>query len=682
VKKLNLFSIIFLTFLITTTQLFSKGKKMNLNLMPVPAQITLTGGKFRLTGSFMIAVKGETGDRLYKGSTRALRRLAGRTGLFFPQDFITKESCSDTADFIIKTNREGNVVLHEDETYQLIITKDKIEIISETDIGAIRGLETFLQLLSIDDKGYYFPTVKIDDYPRFPWRGLLIDVSRHFMPVDVIKRNLDGLAAVKMNVLHWHLADDQGFRVECKTFPKLHEKGSDGLYYTQDQIKDIIDYADDRGIRVIPEFDVPAHTTSWLVGYPELGSAPGPYTIERNWGIKDPTMDPTKETTYEFLDKFFEEMAALFPDEYMHIGGDENNGNNWNANESIQAYMRENNIPDNHTLQSRFNQRILQILTKHGKKMIGWDEIFHPDLPRNIVIHSWRGQESLVESAKQGYNGILSNGYYIDLIQSASYHYLNDPIPEDSPLTESEKKNILGGEATSWGELVTYETVDSRIWPRTAAIAERLWSPQNVKDVEDMYRRLEVVSFRLEELGLTHIKNYEMMLRRLTNNTDITALKNLVDVVEPVKKYARHFQGVKYTSYSPYTRIVDAARPESMKARRFNKLVDELIKNKANAHTDEIKSMLNFWKNNHKELIKTIKISPVTKEIESLSEDLAVISGIGLISIKYIIKGKKKSKRWVNKSMKMLEKAKEPRGQTELMVISGIEKLVKAAGKD
>ena len=655
---------------------------MNLNLMPVPAQITLTGEKFRLTDSFTLAVKGEAGDRLYKGSTRVLRRLAGRTGLFFPQDFITKESCSDTADFIIKTNREGRVALHEDETYQLTITKDKIEIAAETDIGALRGLETFLQLLSVDDKGYYFPTIKIDDYPRFPWRGLLIDVSRHFMPVNVIKRNLDGLAAVKMNVLHWHLADDQGFRVECKTFPKLHEKGSDGFYYTQEQIKDIVAYADDRGIRVIPEFDVPAHATSWLVGYPELGSAPGPYTVERNWGIKDPTMDPTKETTYEFLDKFFEEMAALFPDEYMHIGGDENNGKHWESNKDIQAYMKENNIPDNHTLQSHFNQRILQILTKHGKKMIGWDEIFHPDLPKNIVIHSWRGQESLVESAKQGYNGILSNGYYIDLIQPAFYHYLNDPIPEDSPLTESEKKNILGGEATSWGELITYETVDSRIWPRTAVIAERLWSPQNVKDVEDMYHRLEVVSFHLEELGLTHIKNYEMMLRRLTNNTDVTALRNLVDVIEPVKKYNRHSQGIKYTSYSPYTRIVDAARPESMKARRFNKLVDELIANKKNASTDEIKSMLNLWKNNHKELVNTIKVSPVIKEIETLSEDLAAISGIGLKSINYITSGKKSSKRWVKKSMKMLEKAKEPRGQTELMVVSSIEKLVRIAGKD
>lgn len=655
---------------------------MNLNLMPLPAQITLTGEKFRLTDSLTLAVKGEAGDRLYNGSTRVLRRLAGRTGLFFPQDFITKESCSDTADFIIKTNCEGRVALHEDETYQLTITKDKIEIAAETDIGALRGLETFLQLLSVDDKGYYFPTIKIDDYPRFPWRGLLIDVSRHFMPVNVIKRNLDGLAAVKMNVLHWHLADDQGFRVECKTFPKLHKKGSDGFYYTQEQIKDIIAYADDRGIRVIPEFDVPAHATSWLVGYPELGSAPGPYAIERNWGIKDPTMDPTKETTYEFLDKFLEEMAALFPDEYMHIGGDENSGNHWNANESIQAYMKENNIPDNHTLQSHFNQRILQILTKHGKKMIGWDEIFHPDLPKNIVIHSWRGQESLVESAKQGYNGILSNGYYIDLIQPAFYHYLNDPIPEDSPLTESEKKNILGGEATSWGELVTYETVDSRIWPRTAAIAERLWSPQNVKDVEDMYHRLGVVSFHLEELGLTHIKNYEMMLRRLINNTDITALRNLVDVIEPVKKYNRHSQGIKYTSYSPYTRIVDAARPESMKARRFNKLVDELIANKKNASTDEIKSMLNLWKNNHKELVKTIRVSPAIKEIETLSEDLSAISRIGLTSIKYVTKGRKASRGWLKKSMKMLEKAKEPRGQTELMVISGIEKLVRVAVKE
>jgi len=285
-----------------------------------------------------------------------LRRLSGRTGLFFPQDYITAKSNPTMPQMIIKTSRIGDLVVGEDESYQLTITENQVTLKAETDIGALRGLETFLQLLSVDEKGYYFPAVVINDAPRFPWRGLLIDVSRHFMPVEVIKRNLDGMAAVKMNVFHWHLADDQGFRVECQSWPKLHELGSDGFYYTRAQIKEIIAYAADRGIRVIPEFDVPAHATSWLVAYPELGSAPGPYSLERRWGIKDPIMDPTKEFTYEFLDKFFAEMAALFPDEYFHIGGDENNGNHWNTNDHIQQFMKDNNIPDNHALQTYFNK--------------------------------------------------------------------------------------------------------------------------------------------------------------------------------------------------------------------------------------------------------------------------------------------------------------------------------------
>lgn len=653
-----------------------KEEKMQLNLMPVPAEIELTGGKFRLDETFTMSVRGECGERLYAAATRTLRRLGGRTGLFFSQDYITEDTTNIDTAFIAKVNREGKVVLNEDESYRLVITEDKIELNAETDIGAIRGFETFLQLLSVDKNGYYFPTVEVNDYPRFPWRGLLIDVSRHFMPVEVIKRNLDGMAAVKMNVLHWHLTDDQGFRIECKTFPKLHEMGSDGLYYTQEQIKEIVAYANDRGIRVIPEFDMPAHTTSWFVGHPELASAPGPYTVERGWGIKDPTMDPTKEYTYEFLDKFFKEMTALFPDEYFHIGGDENTGKHWDANPEIQEFMKENNIPDNHALQSYFNNRVLQLLTKYNKKMVGWDEILHPDMPKNIVIQSWRGREALIESAKKGYKGILSNGYYVDLMQTAEYHYLNDPIPEDSALTEEERKNILGGEACSWGELVSPETIDSRIWPRTAAIAERFWSPQYIKDVEDMYRRLEVVSFRLEELDLTHIKNYNMMLRRLTNNNDITSLKTLVDVVEPVKMYQRHHQGVEYTSYSPLSRVVDAARPESVTARHFGKLVDEYLTNKDKNCESEIISWLELWRDNHKKLGKIIEMSPILKEIETLSEDLSIVSGVGLRAIHYISRDEKAPWWWVKRSLNKLERAKEPRGQTELMVAKPIEKLV------
>jgi len=654
-------------------------QQSTLNLMPIPAEIVLKDGIFRLDESFTLKIDDPADSRLYQAATGMLRRLAGRTGYFMPQDYITAESNLENPQIIVKTSRIGELKLFEDESYSLTITDKQITLIAETDIGALRGFETFLQLLSVDQNGYYFPNCVINDKPRFPWRGLMIDASRHFMPVDVIKRNLDGMAAVKLNVFHWHLADDQGFRVECKTWPKLHELGSDGFYYTQDQIKEIIAYAADRGIRVIPEFDIPAHATSWLVAYPELGSAPGPYSMERGWGIKDPTMNPVNEFTYAFLDEFFSEMAALFPDDYMHIGGDENNGKHWDANPEIQQFMKDNDIPDKHMLQAYFNKRILKILAKYNKKMIGWDEIFQPGLPTDIVIHSWRGQKSLIESAQKGYMGILSNGYYIDLIQTAQYHYLNDPIPEDTPLSAEEQKQILGGEATSWGELVTYETVDSRIWPRTAAIAERFWSPRSVKNVDDMYRRLEVTSFHLEELGLLHLKNYDMMLRRLTKDHDISSLKTFADVVEPVKIYTRHHQGKKYMSYSPYTRVVDAARTESMTARHFSKLVDQYIADPKNPDAAELILQLSVWQENHRQLVEIIKVSPVLKEIESMSADLEALANLGLEAAKALAKNKKLKKNVVDASVVLFENAAKPRGQVELMIVPSIRKLVSAA---
>src|SRR5204863_3755159 len=186
--------------------------------------------------------------------------------------------------------------------------------VAPTVVGALHGLETLLQLIDADRDGYYLPGVSIQDQPRFPWRGLLIDVGRHYEPMEVLKRNLDAMAAVKLNVLHWHLTEDQGFRIESKKFPELTGLGSDGLYYTQDQAREIIAYARERGIRVVPEFDMPGHVQSWLVGYPELGSAPGPFEVARKWGVMDATFDPSNEKVYKFLDVFIGEMAKLFPD--------------------------------------------------------------------------------------------------------------------------------------------------------------------------------------------------------------------------------------------------------------------------------------------------------------------------------------------------------------------------------
>ncbi len=658
---------------------------MNLNLMPVPASIEFQAGKFRVHESFKIAVSGNADARLYSGATRALRRLAGRTGLFLPQDFIKPGINVDSASMTVACERPGQVQFGEDESYTLTISSAQILLSAKNDLGALRGLETFLQLLSADAQGYFLPAVKIKDAPRFPWRGLLIDACRHFMPLEVIYRNLDAMAAVKMNVLHWHLSEDQGFRVESKLYPKLHELGSDGLYYTQAQIKDVLAYAAERGIRVIPEFDVPGHATSWLVAYPELGSAPGPYQIERNWGIFYPAINPAKEFTYQFLDKFFGEMAALFPDPYFHIGGDElehgdyHVAKHWNENPEIQAFKKKNNLKDNAALQAHFNSRLLKILTKHDKIMVGWDEIFHESMPNNIVIHSWRGRESMVKAAQLGYQSILSNGYYIDLIQPIDFHYLNDPLPGDSPLNDEQKKKILGGEATMWSEMISPETIDARVWPRSAAIAERLWSPREINDVDDMYRRLEQISIQLEEHGLTHEKNYGMMLRRLAGGYEVTALKNFVDVLEPVKSYNRN-RLRKHTSYSPYTRVVDAARPDAGVARKFRNAVDRYLANRqSNGVATQIKSWLMLWKDNHADLLKVIKRSPALGEIESLSQDLSESADAGLEAITMLELNQKASEVWNKEKLALLQKAKEPRGQAELMVVSAIEKLIAAA---
>jgi hexosaminidase len=671
-KRLILLILLFLTVSISAQE------KMKPTLMPVPSKIEWNQGQFNLDSTFTVSVTGNPHDRIYPAATRMMRRLSGRTGLFFTQDFITAETKAVNPSMIIHINSSGKVDVNMDETYTLIISSDAVTLDAQTDIGAIRGLETFLQLLDAEKEGYFFPNATINDQPRFRWRGLMLDVARHWMPIEIVKRNLDGMAAAKLNVLHLHLSEDQGFRIESKTFPKLHELGSDGFYFTQEEIKTIIKYADDRGIRVYPEFDIPGHSTAWFVAFPELASAPGPYTIERKWGVLDPVFDPTKEETYQFFDKFFAEMSALFPDEYMHIGGDENNGKHWNANKDIQKFMKENNIKDNHDLQTYFNTRILEILTRYGKKMVGWDEILHPGMPKNIVIQSWRGRKSLYESARDGYTGILSNGYYIDLIQPAEFHYLNDPIPPDTTLPESTVKNIWGGEATMWSELVTPDNVDSRIWPRTAAIAERLWSRQSVRDVDDMYKRMEVFSLQLEELGINHIRNQDMMLRRLVRAYEIQPLKTLTEVVEPVKIYSRHRQGRSYTSFSPYTRVVDAALPESMTGRHFRKAVSRFIADGNKKDEEYITSLMNKWYQNHSAFSALASKAPVLKENLMLSQNLADLSKAGLEAIKMINNDSEAAAGWFDSHLKLIAASKMPYGQAELAVTSGFEELFKA----
>lgn len=646
------------------------------SLMPLPKSVKSGSQKLLIDKSFSIEIKGLPADFVYDRADDFLRRLAGRTGVFIQQERI-KPSMSIPANpsMIIMVDETGELKLGVDESYLIQIDQNLIKLQSKTSFGTLRGLETLIQWLNSDQEGYYFAEVLINDSPRFPWRGLLIDPARHWLPVDVIKRNIDGMAAVKMNVLHLHLTEDQGFRIESKVFPKLHELGGEGMFYTQEQMKDIIRYAADRGIRVVPEFDIPGHATSWLVGYPELATVPGEYSIEREWGVMDPVLDPTKESTYEFLDAFLTEMAGLFPDAYMHIGGDENNGKHWKQSEHIQNFMEEKGIKDNHELQAMFNKRLHEILTRNGKQMVGWDEIQHPDIPKNIVIQSWRGQKGLAAAAKAGYSVMLSNGYYIDLIQPASFHYLNDPLPDALELTPEQAKLVLGGEATMWGEQVTDETIDSRIWPRTAAIAERLWSQKNVRDVESMYSRMDVISLQLEELGLTHEKNYNMMLRRLCRGKGVPELRTLADVAESVKRYRRNALS-EVNVLMPYTRFVDATRPDAPVARNFNQAVEHMLNGGNQKDMEFVNNLLNSWYTNHQNLTNVLENNPILHEIKPLANNLRAISFLGLQAVKYLKNDEHSPVEWQEYALEICKQAKTPYGETELMVVSGIEKLI------
>src|SRR5579872_5048620 len=657
----------------------------SLHLMPWPASVKMSQSPpLVIQTSFTVGITNASDPGLRRTVGIFLNDLRRHTGSL-PLDFNIGDA--STSQLKVHSDHESKAVqeLGEDESYKLEVTSSGAQLNAPTTLGVMRGLQTFLQLVEMTPQGFAVPSVTIEDKPRFPWRGLMIDCGRHFMPVEVIKRNLDGMAAVKMNVFHWHLSENQGFRVESKRFPKLHEMGSDGLYYTQEQVRDVIAYARDRGIRVIPEFDMPGHSTAWFVGYPDLASGPGPYSIERKWGVFDPAMDPTRESTYKFLDAFIGEMTKLFPDQFFHIGGDEVNGKQWDANPKIQEFMRAHNLKNNADLQAYFNTRIQKIVAKHGKTMEGWDEILRPDLPKTIVIQSWRGQQSLADAARQGYRGLLSSGYYLDLMGSAESHYAVDPFADGAAnLSDEEKQKILGGEACMWAEYVSPENIDSRIWPRAAAIAERLWSPQNVTDVNSMYARMEEVSQWLDAYGLTHRSNYVPMLERMTNGADTSALKNLADVVEPVKGYAREgLAKTEPTAQTPLNRVIDAARPESLTARDFNQLVDGFLAGKVKPGMEEqIRSTLNTWKENETELSSAAQHSGLVQEVMPLSHDLSALATAGLQALDYLDRGEKAPEAWKTQQIALAQSAIQPKAQVLLMVAGPIQKLVQVSAGD
>jgi len=619
-------------------------KTEELNLMPWPQSINLTASNFTINKDFKVNITGNPNPRIFARTTQFLRRLDGRTGLFFSQGFVTKVNETPAAQLQINCEQAGEIGINQDESYKLEIKSDKIIIQAKSDLGAINALETLLQLLQNNGTSFYFPTATISDFPRFTWRGLMIDVARHFQPVDVIKRNLDAMAAMKMNVFHWHLTDDQGWRIELKNHPKLTQLASDGNFYTQEEIKNIVKYADERGILVVPEIDVPGHASAILSAYPEVGSRmnfdKNTYTVERNSGIFTPTLDPSNPKTYQLLSEIFDEVCPLFTGNYFHIGGDENEGKDWDSNPKIQDFKKKNNFANNHELQTYFTLQLIPMLKKHNKTLMGWEEIMTKNMSKDAIIHSWKGinegiptGQSLTNAVKNGYKTVLSNGYYIDLMLGVENHYLNDPIPKNTPLTAEEKARILGGEATMWSELVTPTTIDSRIWPRTAAIAERLWSNENVTDMASLRTRMKAISVQLEELGITHIRNKEVLLRNISNNQRNTALEDFSNICEPLKIYSRNTEGTEYQTYSPFTLFADACAPDASDALGFDAAVNHYLENKNSENQILVTIYLKKWIDINTKLIELSSNAPLIQPILPLSKSLSDLSQQLLLKI-------------------------------------------------
>jgi hexosaminidase len=681
-----------------------------LALMPVPSSITRSEGAFTVTPagggpSTFTYNYGQTHDaRLEAAVRRAVIRLGRTCGGEVLRSTIDHPAPTN-ASLLINVAGPGQPVqtIDEDESYQLRVAVQGATLTAATDLGAMHGLETMLQLATMEQGACVLPAVTISDVPRFRWRGFMLDVSRHFEPVDAVERTLDGMAAAKLNVFHWHLSDDQSFRAESKKFPKLTEVASEGEYYTQDQLRAVVAYARARGIRVVPEFDMPGHGSSWILAYPELSPQAAITKLPVVYGMPTAVLDPTRKSTYKFINTLVDEMGRIFPDAYFHIGGDEVQGEAWLADPRIAAFMKKKGYSKPAELQAWFNLQLEDVLKKHNKKMIGWDEILDPALPKTILIQSWRGEASLSEGARQGYQGILSAPYYLDGQKNSAQMFLADPIPADTALTADQQKLILGGEVCMWAEQLNAETMDSRVWPRTMAVAERFWSPQGDRDVSDMYRRLRINSLKLEDVGLRHISGPQTVRRNLLLELDPEALDILASVLEPVDFHQR--SKLQHTNgWTALDRLVDAVVADPPSRQQMAGEVDTIAGEVAvpplsdpelrldlsgdvpegplpssEAAFRRLRERFLSWQAAETRLLETVQQTPRLSDSGVRAEQLGQLARVGLSALAYLESHTAPPAGWQAQQMSILDAATQPSALVRFTMLYSMRKLVLAA---
>ena len=684
-KKSN-FLIICLLFIANT--IFGQ----SLNVMPLPSKTEMGNQKLRITSKFNIQLTALSTDKVIEAaSNRLLQRLNKRTLAYFEEEqVVLNESKTNPTLTIEVKNKVEPTQIGVDESYLLTVDDKSIQLKADNTLGALRGIETLLQLTNSDEIGYYFPEVKIADTPRFKWRGMMVDVARHFIPIDILKRNIDAMAMVKLNVLHLHLSDDEGFRVESKVYPKLHELGSNGQFYSQSELKSLINYASGRGIMVYPEFDLPGHSTSWFAGYPELASKEAIYKPGHRFKIKEgtpiseavgvimksatPTLNPTKEATYKFLEKFVAEMAALFPSPYFHIGADENNGAAWLENPQIAKFMTEKGMKEPQQLQAYFVKRMYEILKKNKKTTIGWEELFDTQLPKDVVVQIWGAigekRPKPAQMIEQGNNILISKGFYLDYFLPAYIHYANPHIPAEA------NANILGGEAALWSELVDENSFEGRAWLRTATVAERLWSPESVKDIDDMYRRLYILSDQLEENGLNHRLNSIRMLSTLSSGQDVQNPLLILETLAPARGYGRllsSFTAAERTKFQqvPLVDLRDLVGCDSEAAWWFRKEVEKYLVSKNELSKSNIIRKLSEWQNAAKEIPVMMQKAPNLNELNEYAQRVSLAAEIGQ---KTLLKAPTETEK--AEFLNALKGMKVRGDRLEILILSEIEALV------
>ncbi len=680
-------------------------------LLPRPRSVEPGDGWLRVPAGFRFAWSGHRDAVLDRAVERFHRDVARLTG--------GEAARPDGAELRIDCRGADRawLTLDASERYSLTVATNGAVLTADGPAGVLRGLATLRQAITALPIGFAVPALRIDDAPRFAWRGVMIDVARRCYSVAALQRQLDTMERVKLNVLHLHLSDDEGFRVESRLHPQLHEGSAPGCY-SQAEIRELVAYAADRGVRVVPELDVPGHSRALLRAFPQYAAGAGS------------TLDPSNPETFRCLDRLFGEMAALFPDRCFHVGGDEVDGADWQASPRVQAFARSRGLHTVAELEAWFFARVREIVVAHGKTVVGWEEVARGGIPTDVLVQTWRSSAAIARVTGQGHRVIATCGYYLDELWPAADHYRVDPhdpaacgvsreqlaagqamglphalLGEDQcvdrslQLTPPQQALVLGGEAALWSEAVTEQMLDGRLWPRAAAVAERLWSPPSVRDPHDMLRRLVVVHEGSRVLGLADETNRADMVARLAPDA-AEPVNVLLDVVAPVRNHAHdratiaRWRGEQVSQPQQLDELADAASADTLVALRFQLDVERFVRGDR-AGAGALAATLAAWRGNHERFAAVAKGRPKLEAALPVSADVAALAALGLDAIAAIASGSVPAADWCARARELLvrqdaaERASagivevltvaQPPADLLIRIASGIRELVAAA---